>query len=225
MVCGWLGLRRVRIGATSSQEAGAAVNGPPLRRIKGHRCLLSALRALHRDFDALTDSGRLSRRDRRQSLVLCLLAGLTTLGFVLQSLIVKEDLLAARPDKVVTAIDAFYRSICKLAVGPTLIRGCFHRHRRDFYWVHHDLLAPLGTFSQRFMRSRLLIHDSSLCLIESCCRNFLRNRGCKPLTAVIFVGKSIAMSKLCQDQTSELPLLGRCRRSDLLPTSGMPVAN
>ena len=38
-------------------------------------------------------------------------AGFATLGFVLQPLVMKKDLLAAGPDKVFTAVNAFYRAI------------------------------------------------------------------------------------------------------------------
>ena len=115
-------MRRVGVSATRSEEAGAAIDWPPLRRIKRHRRLLAALGALNGDLDTLADSGRLSRRDRSQSLVLGLLAWLTTLWFVLQSLIVKEDLLAAGPCKTVAAVDAFYRAIFILDFGVTLLR-------------------------------------------------------------------------------------------------------
>ena len=117
------GLRGAGIGGAPSQEAGAAVDGPALRRIKRHCGLLSALSALHGDLDALTNSGRLSCRDRRQPLILCLLARLTTLGLVLQSFIVKEDLLSCSPDKVVAAINAFYCEVFKLTFSVTLTCG------------------------------------------------------------------------------------------------------
>jgi hypothetical protein len=66
--------------------------------------LLSALRALHGHFDALSHSRRLRRGNSSQPFILGLLAGLAALGFVFESLIVKENLLARSPNKVFVTI-------------------------------------------------------------------------------------------------------------------------
>lgn len=89
----------------SCKEAGATIDRTSLRWIKGDGSLLSALRALHRDFDSLPHSRRLCCRNCREPFVFSLLAGFATLGFVLQSLVVKENLLAGSPDKVLVTID------------------------------------------------------------------------------------------------------------------------
>jgi hypothetical protein len=62
--------------------------------------------ALHRYLDALSHSRRLRRGDRSQTFVLGLLAGLATLGFVLEALVVEDYLLACSPDEVLVAVDA-----------------------------------------------------------------------------------------------------------------------
>jgi hypothetical protein len=76
--------------------------------------LLAALGTGNRDFDSLFDTGALGCRDRSQSLVLGLLAWLATLRFVLQTLVVKENLLANGPDELVVTIYANNRPILKL---------------------------------------------------------------------------------------------------------------
>jgi hypothetical protein len=81
--------------------------------------LLPALCALHRDFYALADAGSLGGGNGRQSLVLGLLAGFATLGFVLQTLVVKEDLFASSPDEILSTVNAFDRAIRKLRLGVT----------------------------------------------------------------------------------------------------------
>jgi hypothetical protein len=72
------------------------------------------LGAGYHDFNALPDSGNLGRGDGRQPIILSLLAGLAALRFVLQALVVKEDLLAGSPNKGLAAIDACDRSILKV---------------------------------------------------------------------------------------------------------------
>lgn len=103
--------------AVAREEAGTAINGAALRWIKGHCRLLSALRALHCHFDSLAYTGCLRGSDRRQTFVLGLLAGLTPLGFVLQILVVKKDLLASRPDEILAAVYAFDRAVFKLRLS------------------------------------------------------------------------------------------------------------
>jgi hypothetical protein len=73
--------------------------------------LLAALSAGDVYFNFLFDSGNLRRGDSGQTIVLGVLAGLATLGFVLQTLVVKENLLAHGPDELSTAIDASDGSI------------------------------------------------------------------------------------------------------------------
>ena len=60
-------------------------------------------------------------RDGRQPFVLCLLAGLAALRRVLQSFIVKEDLFACGPDKLLAAIYAIDFFVVKLARGDNLV--------------------------------------------------------------------------------------------------------
>jgi hypothetical protein len=109
------------VGSPSGQEARTAVDRPPLRGIEGHGCLLSALGTLHRDFDTLANSRRLCCRYRSQAFVLGLLARLATLGFILQSLVVKKDLLASSPDKVLATVDTLDGAIFEMCFGLILI--------------------------------------------------------------------------------------------------------
>ena len=88
----------------AGEEAGTAVDRSALRGIEGYCRLLSALSALDRDFYSLPDSGGLCRGNSSQSLILSLLAGLATLGLILQSLVMKEGLLARRPDEILIAV-------------------------------------------------------------------------------------------------------------------------
>jgi hypothetical protein len=76
--------------------------------------LLTALGAGNSNLDPLFDSGNLSSRDGRQPIVLCLFAWLTTFRFVLQTFVVKKDLLAGRPNERLVAVYAVDRSILKL---------------------------------------------------------------------------------------------------------------
>jgi hypothetical protein len=75
----------------------------------------------------LTNPGGLRGGNRGEPFVLGLLAGLATLGLVLQSLVMKEDLLAARPDEILCAINAFDDAILEfhLCLAPLSVRiGC-----------------------------------------------------------------------------------------------------
>ena len=76
--------------------------------------MFSALCTGYRYFDPLLDSGNLGRGNRRQSIILGLFAGFAALGFVLQTLVMKEDLFANRPNEWLAAIDAGDRSILKV---------------------------------------------------------------------------------------------------------------
>jgi hypothetical protein len=111
------GLVVVAVTAAASEEARAAEDGPTLRGVERNRRLLPTLRALHSDFYALAYAGRLLRRDGSQPLVLRLLAGLATLRLVLQTLVVEEELLAARPDELLAAVYAEYGAILKLGLS------------------------------------------------------------------------------------------------------------
>jgi len=98
---------------SAGDEAGTAVDWPPLRGIKRHRRLLTALSAGHVHFDFLFSPGNLRRGDGGQSIVLGLLARLAALGFILQTFVMKKHLLADSPDELLVAIDASDRSILK----------------------------------------------------------------------------------------------------------------
>jgi hypothetical protein len=93
-------------GAAAADVARAAVDGATLRRVERDCRLLSAVRALDGDFDALPDAGRLGGGDGSKPVILGLLAGLAPLRLVSQSFIVKEELLAPRPDKLLTTVNA-----------------------------------------------------------------------------------------------------------------------
>ena len=100
---------------------------------------MSALGALHTDLDALANSRGLGRGNRRQALIFRLLAALTTLWLVFQSLVVKERLFSGCPDEALSAINTLDIAIVKLALGLTL--GNVGFSFRDFYLFHLDLLA------------------------------------------------------------------------------------
>jgi hypothetical protein len=110
-------LGALSVSAATCEEAGAAEDGASLRRIKGYGGLLAALRAVDRDFDALAHSGGLCGGDGREAFVLGLLAGLTTLGLVLQTFVVEENLLSGCPDEILSAIDTMYVSILEFHLG------------------------------------------------------------------------------------------------------------
>jgi hypothetical protein len=118
--------------ATSGQKARTAIDWAALGRIKRHGGLLSTLRALHWHFDTLSNSGWLSRRDCCEPFVFCLLARFAALGFVLQTLIVKKDLLPAGPNKILAAIYAFDSAIGIFAVSAELSLA-------DEFHLWHDL--------------------------------------------------------------------------------------
>ncbi len=84
------GLAAVSVCVAADDEAGATEDGAALRWVERDGRLLSALRALDGDFDALPRARGLRGGDCRQSLVLGLLAGLAALRLVPQSLVVKE---------------------------------------------------------------------------------------------------------------------------------------
>jgi hypothetical protein len=114
--------------ASACQETGAAKNGATLRRIEGNGRLLAALGALHGDLYTLAYPRSLGCGDGRQSFVLGLLAWLAALGLVPQSLVLKKELLARRPDKTLSAIDAVERAVFELRFGmaPFAVRAARH---------------------------------------------------------------------------------------------------
>jgi hypothetical protein len=77
--------------------------------------LLAALSAGHINFYFLFRSPKLGCRDRREPVVLGLLAGLAPFGLVLQTLVVEENLLTHGPHELFAAIDASDRSIYKFS--------------------------------------------------------------------------------------------------------------
>jgi hypothetical protein len=85
---------------------------------------LSTLRALNGDFDALANAGSLRGGDSGEAFILSLLAWLAALRLVLQTLVVKENLLARRPDKIFPAIYAPDVAIIKLHLALTPISVC-----------------------------------------------------------------------------------------------------
>jgi type IV secretory pathway TrbD component len=80
---------------------------------------LTALRALNRNLYTLAHAGSLCCRNRCEALILGLLAWLAAFGFILQTLVVKKDLLAASPDKILPAVYALDRAIIELHFGMT----------------------------------------------------------------------------------------------------------
>jgi hypothetical protein len=101
------------------EEAGAAVDGTTLRRVEGYCGLLAALGALNRDLNSLANAGGLRGGNRCETFVLGLLARFASLGFVLQTFVVKENLLASRPDEIISAINAFDRAVIEFRLRMT----------------------------------------------------------------------------------------------------------
>jgi hypothetical protein len=95
------------------QKAGTTEDRAALRRVERDGRLLAALSAVDRDFDPLADAGSLGGSDGSEALVFGLLAWFAPLRLVLQTFVVKEDLLAARPDEVVAAVDTLDRAVFK----------------------------------------------------------------------------------------------------------------
>jgi hypothetical protein len=105
--------------AITCEKAGAAVDGATLRGIEGHCGLLPALGALHGDFDALAHTRSLRGGNCCESLVLGLFARLATLGFILQTFVVKEDLLASRPDEIISTVNTLDRAVFEFRLRMT----------------------------------------------------------------------------------------------------------
>jgi hypothetical protein len=66
---------------------------------------LAALGAHHGDFNPLPHSRRVGSGDGGQPFVLRLLAGLASLGWILQSFIVKENLFTGSPNEFLATIN------------------------------------------------------------------------------------------------------------------------
>ena len=105
--------------AVACKETGAAVHWASLRWIEGHCRLLPALRALHGDFNPLPDTGCLRSGNGCEPFILGLLARFATLGFVLQTFVVKEDLLASRPDEIISTINTLNRAVFEFSFRMT----------------------------------------------------------------------------------------------------------
>ena len=113
LLSSWAGL------AVAREEAGAAVNRAALRWIEGHCRLLAALRALNGNFNTLTNAGGLRGGNGREPFVLGLLAWFAPLRFVLQTFVVKENLLSSRPDEIVSTVNAFNRTVFEFRLRMT----------------------------------------------------------------------------------------------------------
>jgi hypothetical protein len=100
--------------------------------------LLAALRALHRNLYTLSHTGGLRGGNRRQSLVLGLLAWLAALRLVSQSLILEKELFASCPDKILSAVNTPERAVFKLRFGmaPFAVRAARH------LYLCHDETPP-----------------------------------------------------------------------------------
>lgn len=107
----------VAVAAASGQEAGATINRATLRRVKGNGRLLPALRALHGHLYSLAHAGRLRRGNRGEPLILGLLTGLTSFGFVFEPFVVEENLFAGSPDEHLAAIHALDTAILEVGLG------------------------------------------------------------------------------------------------------------
>jgi hypothetical protein len=80
---------------------------------------LAALRALHGDLNSLANAGGLRGGNRCEPFVLGLLARFASLGFVLQTFVVKEDLLASRPDEIISAVNTLDRAVFEFCLRMT----------------------------------------------------------------------------------------------------------
>ena len=98
----------------AGEKAGSAIDRATLRWKKWHGSLFPALSTGDGNFDPLFDSGNVGRGDRRQPIILGLFAWLATLRLVLETFVVKKDLLAGGPNEWLGAIDAGDRSVLKV---------------------------------------------------------------------------------------------------------------
>jgi hypothetical protein len=95
------------------EEARPTIDWASLRRVERHGRGLTALRAVHRYLDTLSDTRRLGRSDRRKPFILGLLTFLATLGWILKFLIAEESLFSDRPNEIDPAVDAKDRLVVK----------------------------------------------------------------------------------------------------------------
>jgi hypothetical protein len=90
-------------------------NGPPLRGLKGHRGFLSTLRASGPSFGPVRNLTGSSRPKHGNPLRL---AGLAPLWFVLELLVVEEQLFACGKNKVGTAVDTLEYLVLEVHPSP-----------------------------------------------------------------------------------------------------------
>jgi hypothetical protein len=102
--------------------------------------LLAALRALHGDLYTLSYARGVRGSNRCQSFVLGLLAWLAALRLVPQSLVLKKELFASCPDKILAAVNTPERAVFKLGLGmaPFAVRAARH-----LYLCHDENFPPL----------------------------------------------------------------------------------
>ncbi len=96
------------------QETGAAEDGPPLGRVKRHRCFCRAYIAYDGYFDFSLSSG-LSIHDSVNPFVFGLLANFAALRRVFETFVPEELLLSGGPDKIFATIHA-----ANLLIGKNL---------------------------------------------------------------------------------------------------------
>jgi hypothetical protein len=80
---------------------------------------LAALSALNGDFNPLANAGGLRGGNGCEPFVLGLLARFAPLGFILQTFVMKEDLLASRPDEIISAVNTLNRAVIELCLRMT----------------------------------------------------------------------------------------------------------
>jgi hypothetical protein len=71
------------------------------------------------DFNSLTNAGGLRGGNGCEPFVLGLLAWFAPLRFVLQTFVVKENLLASRPDEIISTVNAFNRAVFEFRLRMT----------------------------------------------------------------------------------------------------------
>ncbi len=96
----------MRIVGRAFYKASAAVDGPPLRRIERDGGLFTTGSANGFDRNLLPNAFFVSKLNRREPFVLCMLAALTALRRIGELLIAEESLLARRPHEGLTTVDA-----------------------------------------------------------------------------------------------------------------------
>lgn len=94
-------------------------------RIERHCGLLAALCTDYGDLNPLSNSGRMRRGDSGQAFVLRLFARLAALWWILQSFIVKENLLTGGPYEFLAAINTNDLLIIKFGRRGTVGREDF----------------------------------------------------------------------------------------------------